>query len=96
VDILNFEDFDPIFRKREFHDVKKGALEMIDFKKITGKYNERYYQDLRQKIQQKNLSPGQEFMDLDEIEFRADDPRKKAIDDDQKKKEELLEKVKHN
>ena len=35
-------------------------------------------------------------MDQDELEFRAEDPRKKAIDEDQKKKEELLIKLRHN
>lgn len=69
---------------------------MIDFKKLTGKYPERHYQELRSKVQQKLSNPSQEFVDLDEIEFRADDPRKKAIDADQKKKEELLLKIKHN
>ena len=29
---ININDFDPVYRKAEFHTVRKGALEMINVK----------------------------------------------------------------
>lgn len=37
---ININDFDPVFRKAEFQTVRQGALEMIDFQKLNGKFNE--------------------------------------------------------
>jgi len=37
---IKYSDFDPVFRKAEFQDVRKGALEMMQYNKINCKFNE--------------------------------------------------------
>tara|TARA_B110000285_G_C14916842_1_gene510653 strand:+ start:595 stop:822 length:228 start_codon:yes stop_codon:yes gene_type:complete len=71
---------------------------MIDFQKLNGKFNEQQYSDLKKLGQQRLVArfTGENFVDEYDAEFRAEDPRKKAIDEDQKKKEELLIKLRHN
>jgi hypothetical protein len=39
---LNIDDFDPVFRKREFQNVKKYALDVLDLRRnyTSGQFNE--------------------------------------------------------
>lgn len=40
--VVNIEDFDPVYRKREFQHIKKYALDVLDLRKAFTKtqYNE--------------------------------------------------------
>ena len=81
VPYLTFEDFDPVFRKKEFHDVRKGAHRMADRRKHTD------FHSLIQRRQAEYMTRQSydQYIDQDELDFRADDPRKKALDANQEK-----------
>lgn len=82
VPYLTFEDFDPIFRKKEFQDVRKGAYRMVGERK---KYQEYHSLIQRRQAQYINRQSYDQYVDQDELDFRADDPRKKALDANQEK-----------
>ena len=50
---ININDFDPVYRKAEFHTVRKGALEMINVKNT--KFNDQKNEELK-KIGQQRLA----------------------------------------
>jgi len=85
---MSIADFDPVFRKKDFHQVKKNVLNVIDLKKI---YNPIAYK--RMKLEAKRKMEDQTIVDQDQIDFRNDDPRKPKVDDGQKQKEFLEEKL---
>ena len=91
---ININDFDPVFRKTEYQNVRIGAQGMISNKKNSKSKQEELKKIGQQK--QANRQSEENFVDQDELEFRNEDPRKKAIDEDQIKKEELLIKLQHN
>ena len=76
---LNIEDFDPIYRRRDFNTIKRNVQNVIDLKKI---YNPTTYKKMlaeaKQRVEQHVV------VDQDQIDFRNNDPRKKKIDDEQK------------
>ena len=91
-DLINIEDFDPIFRKSGFNDIKKGALEMFEVRK---RQNMHYDYSALKRGQKAPIFSVIE-MEQDEIDFRSEDPRRKRIDATLKKKLELIMKMKMN
>lgn len=85
---INIHDFDPIYRRRDFPQVKRNVVQMFDLKKI---YNPTTYKLMKAQAKKKI----QDFVhaDQDQLDFRNEDPRKKNVDDYQKQKEFLQDRL---
>lgn len=89
--ILNYDDFDPVFRVKDFAQVKKNVINMMELNK---KFGQAQYQELRDTVKRKMDT--QITIDPEDKEFRESDPRRVTIDRNQQIKDALLNKLQRN
>jgi hypothetical protein len=76
------EDFDPIFRRKDFTQVQKNVYNMVNLKK---NFSAQQYNEMREEVHERlRKKTDQEQFDQDQFDFLQSDPRIVSQDNEQK------------
>ena len=75
--VINIEDFDPVYRKKEFQNIKKYAMDILDLRKG---FSQQQYNEMRQELKSREDRVFN-FVDQDQVDFLNSDPRIEHLDD---------------